>query len=70
MTTIVTMQDARAVRTPTGRGYCSRGIRAFFARHGLDFQDFLRNGIAAEKLEATGDHMALKAVEVARGRQQ
>lgn len=65
---IVTIQDARAVLTPTGRGYCSRGIRAFFQRHGLDFNDFLKNGIEEEKLINTGDYMALKAVEVARER--
>lgn len=59
---IVTMRDIRAARQ------CSRGTRAFFIRHGLDFNDFLTNGIPAEKLEATGDHMALRVCEVARGR--
>lgn len=45
---------------------CSRGARAFFEVHGLDWQAFLHEGIAAEKLEATGDHMALEVVKVAR----
>lgn len=49
---------------------CSRGARKFFIRHGLDWSDFLKNGIPASKLEATGDYMALQVVEVARGRQQ
>jgi hypothetical protein len=54
-------------------GYCNRGCRAFFARHGLDWPRFLREGIQADKLEATEDAMALRAVDHARaehGRQQ
>ncbi len=46
---------------------CSDGARGFWARHGLDWTDFLRNGIDAEKLLATGDAQAAKVVEVARG---
>jgi len=46
--------------------YCSRGARAFFARHNLDFSDFLKNGISEEKLIKTNDAMALKAIEQAR----
>ena len=59
---IVTMRDIRAAKM------CSRGSRAFFIRHGLDFSDFVANGILAEKLEATGDAMAIRVCEVARGR--
>jgi hypothetical protein len=43
-------------------GYCNRGARAFFARHGLDWGAFLRRGLPAQTLEATGDAMALKVV--------
>lgn len=57
----VTMRHIRKAKM------CSRGTRVFFQRHGLDYTDFLRNGIDAEKLAATGDAMALKVVEVARG---
>lgn len=64
MSAIVTMRDIRAAKM------CSRGTRAFFERHGLDFNDFLTNGIPAEKLEATGDAMAVRVCEVARGRQE
>lgn len=46
--------------------YCANGARAFFARHGLDWSDFLRNGIDGAAFTATGDAMALKAVEHAR----
>jgi hypothetical protein len=44
---------------------CSRGARAFFERHGLDWQAFLKEGIAADKLKQTGDFMALEVVKVA-----
>ena len=55
----VTMRHARQC------GFCSRGARAFFARHGLDWTAFLKHGIEADKLLATGDSMARKAVEAA-----
>lgn len=45
---------------------CARGSRVWFAQHGFDYNDFLKNGIAAEKLEATGDHFALLASRTAR----
>lgn len=48
-----------------GRGYCHRGMRAFFARHGLDWSAFVRGGIDAELLRATGDAMALKLADAA-----
>ena len=59
---LVRMAHVRAARQ------CSRGARAFFARHGLDWQRFLREGLPVEQIEATGDAMALKVCEVARGR--
>lgn len=36
-------------------GICPRA-RHWFARHGLDWRDFIRNGIALEALRNTGDH--------------
>lgn len=47
-------------------GMCSRGARAFFERHGLDWTKFLEEGLDAEILEATEDAMALQVVEIAR----
>lgn len=44
-------------------GYCSRGARAFAQRHGLSWPQFLRQGIPADRLRATGDAMALKVVD-------
>lgn len=62
----VRMEDMRKLR------YCSRGVRAFFSRHGLDYSDFLKNGISGRLLlESSGnDAMAKRAVEAAHGRQQ
>lgn len=48
---------------------CSRGARAFFKRHNLDWDAFLKDGLPARKLADTGDAMALQVVEVARGQQ-
>ncbi|WVW77411.1 tail assembly chaperone [Stenotrophomonas phage vB_SmaS_Bhz59] len=45
---------------------CSRGARVFFQAHGLDWDTFLKEGIPAEALEATGDVMALECVRIAR----
>jgi hypothetical protein len=56
---IVNIRDARKARM------CTEGGRNFFNRHGLDWVDFLRNGILASKLLATGDTMALKVVMAA-----
>lgn len=57
---VVTMLHIRKARM------CSGGTRAFFLRHGLDWSAFLKHGIDADKLAATGDAMALQVVEVAR----
>lgn len=57
---VITMRHVRQA------GLCSRGVRAFFTRHRLDWQVFLRNGIAEETVLATKDAMALRVVEVAR----
>lgn len=58
--TIVTMRHIRQAKM------CSHGARKFFARHNLDWSAFLREGIPAEQLEATGDVMAIRVCEVAR----
>lgn len=47
---------------------CARGTRAFFMLHGLDFQDFLKNGIDVEIILRTQDAMAIQVVELKYGR--
>ena len=59
---IVTMADVRSI------SYCSRGTRQWFQSKGLDWSDFLENGIEADKLIQTGDPMALAIVEQVRAR--
>ena len=46
-------------------GYCNRGAREFFRRHGFNWQQFVDEGIPEELLIQTGDHIALRVVEVA-----
>lgn len=61
---IVIMKDIRACRM------CSSGTRDFFARHNMDWNKFLAEGLPEEDFIATGDAMALQVVEAARGRQK
>lgn len=57
--TVITIDHVRAV------GLCVNGTRTWFARHGLDFRTFLREGCDAETLLATGDAMAQRVVSYA-----
>jgi hypothetical protein len=61
--TRVTIQDLRASRL------CFQGARPWFARHGFDWQTFLRDGLDAEVLAATGDALALRVIAVAEARE-
>lgn len=63
---IVRVEHARAIPTPHNGGYCVPGMIQFFERHNLDFKKFVRKGIDADILIATGDAMALEVVEIAR----
>lgn len=44
---------------------CMPGARGFFAENGWSWPDFVVNGIDADKLTATGDPRALRAVAAA-----
>lgn len=57
---LVNMRHVRKARL------CSRGVRDFLEKHGLDWQAFLKEGIDADLLIATGDAMAIKVAEVAK----
>lgn len=61
--TRVTIQDLRASRL------CFQGARPWFARQGLDWQTFLREGCEAEVLAATGDALALRVIAIAAARE-
>jgi hypothetical protein len=45
---------------------CSPGARAFFKKHGLNWTQFLKEGIAIEELELIDDAMSLQVCKVAR----
>lgn len=61
---IVTIQHLRTVPGLTAKpGFCARGGRRWFERHGLDWSAFVRAGIESEILVQTGDGLALKLVE-------
>lgn len=56
---IVTMKDWRKV------GGC-RDAKFWCTEHGIDWRDFVRNGIDVEVLKATGDNLSkLEAMEQA-----
>jgi hypothetical protein len=57
---IATLEHARAVH------FCARGMRAFAARHGLDWKRFHTEGLPVSTLEATGDALALAVAAKAR----
>lgn len=45
----ITMADVRAA------GLCCRGCKEWFRLRGLDFNDFLKNGIALSQIEHLND---------------
>ena len=53
---IIRISDIRAT------GHCVTGIRRWFEGRGLDFNDFMRNGIEEETLLATGDGLAKRVI--------
>lgn len=57
---MVTLEHCRRLQ------YCSRGMRAFFERRGLDWTAFRHGGLPASIIEATGDAMAIDAARLAR----
>lgn len=59
---MVTLEDVRSL------GYCSRGLRAFFAENSLDWNEFRERGLPAVVIEAVDDAMAQRAARIARER--
>lgn len=58
----ITMTDLRSI------GMCSSGAWAFCNEWGIDYKDFLTNGIDSELLLATEDGMAIEVVEHVRNK--
>lgn len=58
---IVRMEHIRAARM------CAKGTRQFFRKHDMDWSLFLQEGLPEEDFLRTGDAMARRVVEIARG---
>lgn len=54
---IATHLDAKAL------GYCNAGLRRWFPRDGVSFDDFRQQGVTTGWLRATGDAMAIRLAE-------
>lgn len=54
---IVRHVDAKAL------GYCNAGLRRWFPRDGVSFDDFRRVGVSTDWLRASGDAMAITLAE-------
>jgi len=44
-------------------GYCNAGLRRWFPRDGVTFEDFRQQGVSTGWLRATGDAMAIRLAE-------
>ena len=64
MTLIATHEDAKAL------GYCNAGLRKWFPRGGVSFDDFRGDGVTTDWLRATGDAMAMRLAEAVEQREQ
>ena len=64
MTLIATHEDAKAL------GYCNAGLRKWFPRDGVSFDDFRKDGVTVDWLRATGDAMAIRLAEAVEQRKQ
>jgi hypothetical protein len=60
--TIVRVEDCRALR------YCMKGVRRYFARHELDFNAFLHDGLD-ESAFPTDDYFAQQVIAQAKIRE-
>lgn len=54
---IATHLDAKAL------GYCNAGLRRWFPRDDVTFDDFRQQGVSTDWLRASGDAMAIRLAE-------
>ena len=64
MRLIATHEDAEAL------GYCNSGLRKWFPRDGVSFDDFRKDGVTVDWLRATGDAMAIRLAEAVEQRER
>ena len=49
-------------------GFCNNGLRMMAKNNGVDWWDFLQNGVDAEILESWNDENANRAIAIAKAR--
>lgn len=59
---LVTVTDVRGIQ------FCARGARIWFARHGLDYTEFVTRGLPISAIESTGDALGKQVADYARAR--
>lgn len=60
---IATHLDAKAL------GYCNAGLRRWFPRNDVSFDEFRKQGVTTLWLRATGDALAIRLADYAEGRE-
>lgn len=66
MTDVTSEPELRChIRHMRMTGLCHGGSRAWCEANGIDWKDFVKNGIPAQTLRDTGDPIVLKLVEAA-----
>lgn len=58
------------VRDIRDSGHCPRGIKAWCELNGIDFKVWVKQGMPASKLRATGCGLAVRCVEETMARRQ
>ena len=66
MTAEVDSEARCFMRHVRAAGLCSRGSREWCAHNGVDWTDFLANGVPASRLLATRDPIVARVVDAAR----
>ncbi len=64
----ITLEHATTLVEGKKAPFCRKGIRLFFEKYNLDYDEFRKNGIEESELLKTNDSMAKQVVGVARGR--
>ena len=62
------MPDHAIVKDLPAAGLCTKGGRTWFTAHGLDWSDFVKNGISLEILAGTACPLAARVIAAAESR--
>lgn len=63
---IIRMKHFKSIPLGGKRGYCTEGGRRFFKRYGLDWTEFVKNGLPDSVFLETGDALAINLVKHAK----